>query len=598
MHEQNGRMSAMRVLSRWDMTYAFRFAGVLLAVALGGCMPDICDPAGMDAVRAKFQETVNAAAPLTSDTDQGLAELSDWWALPHLRTDRYQQFSSYNRQPGTSLPEPGLKDFNNFIALSGWSCPLLLEEVDGPDADGGTLGGYVLASVDDGPGFVSRMFFTRFKLCDLLAGTGVFDLPDLGGFDCEVLRIFVDDLSQPVIEVPLADLGDAAPFASPLASRTVAATVSYTPISFRQRLRIVLGRPSPSSAYFYHVDVKQIDSETRPFSPRLADDTAYGAAATLLNGGAEALEPRTGEQDWAQSVEVPAGADAVAFSDAAGGTLTRLRVSCGAEMAARLAAVDLWVFYDDADRPAFDVPLDTFCGVREQLAPLRTLALRVDPADGGVAAETYLPMPFRRTIRILLHNRGSAPASLQVGGRLDRAQPVEPWGYLHARSFAVAGPQPTGSQFEVLSVSGRGRYVGTFLFAAGNGDPRLGPLRASLNILEGNEQGIIDGAPRIFGTGTEDYFNGGLYFAAGPFDSPFAAANYVRGGLSNDPGVVSCCRWHVLSDAIDFQQSFTLRFQYGIDYPALVERYATVAYYYLDRPDPGTVTGGNVIVAP
>jgi hypothetical protein len=265
-------------------------------------------------------------------------------------------------------------------------------------------------------------------------------------------------------------------------------------------------------------------------------------------------------------------------------------------VAARLAGVDLRVFYDEAELPAFDVPLDAFCGAREKLAPLRTLALRVDRAEGGVWAEMSLPMPYRRSVRIVVRNRGDVPVSLKISGRVDRALPVEPWGYLHARSFAVVGPQPEGSRFEVLSVSGRGRYVGTFLFAAADGDRRMGPFRASLNILEGNEEGIIDGVPRIFGTGTEDYFNAGFYFGSGPFDSPFAAANYIKGGFSNEPGVVSCCRWHVLSDAIDFQQSFALRFQYGVDNPAMVQRHSTVAYYYLDRPEPGAVAGGNVIV--
>jgi hypothetical protein len=126
----------------------------------------------------------------------------------------------------------------------------------------------------------------------------------------------------------------------------------------------------------------------------------------------------------------------------------------------------------------------------------------------------------------------------------------------------------------------------------------MGLFGAPLNLLEGNELGFIDGLPRIFGTGTEDYFNGGFYFGSGAFDSPFAAANHVQGGLGSDPGVVSCCRWHVLTDAIDFQESFTLRFQYGNNAPAVVQRYATVAYYYLNRPNPGTVSGGNVILDP
>ena len=195
-------------------------------------------------------------------------------------------------------------------------------------------------------------------------------------------------------------------------------------------------------------------------------------------------------------------------------------------------------------------------------------------------------MPYVAGTQIVLRNDAAESLSLRTSVGVDPALPAEPWGYLHASFHAVTGPQPDGAQFEVLSTTGRGRYVGTFLFAAGKTDHRPGELGASLNILEGNDTATIDGEPRILGTGTEDYFNGGFYFARGPFDAPFSAANYVKGGIDNDPGIVSCCRWHILSDAIDFQSSFELRFQYGNDNPAIVARYAAVAYYYLDRPEP------------
>lgn len=566
----------------------------LAAIPLTGCTLFDNGPLGTLAIRRQFQDTINTADPLTPEVDQGLAALSDWQAIPTLKTDRYLQFSSHNRRPNTALFEPGGKDFNNFIAQSGWQLTPLQTVLDGPDKDNGALGGYVLASVDDGPGFVSRIFLTRFKLTDILAARRFFEQPDLGKFDGESLRIFVDDLTRPVIDIPLAALGEDAPFARPMAGRTVAAAVSYTPISFRRRLRVVLSRTDPTCAYFYHINVRRIDAPTRAFSPRVADDAAYRAAEIMLTRSGESSDnSAAGKADPFQDVQIPAGAEAVAFSRLSGGTITRLRIRCDAESRARLADVDLRIYYEKADQPAFDVPLDAFCAVRERLAPLHTLALRVRPADGGVTAEFSLPMPFSESIRIALRNRHTQPVNLQFAARVDSALPAAPWGYLHARAFAVAGPQPEGSRFEVLSVAGRGRYVGTVLFVAAHGDPRMGLFRAPLNILEGNERGVIDGVPAILGTGTEDYFNGGFYFASGPFDSPFAAANCVEGGLSNDPGVVSCCRWHVLTDAIDFQQSFSLQFQYGVDNPAMVERYATVAYYYLNRPDPGQVSGGS-----
>jgi hypothetical protein len=567
-------------------------AALGLAVC-SGCFADPCDSRLADAAREQ-QASILAGTPAPGDLpDVGLQTLRDWAALPVLRNDRYEQFSSYNRAAGTFPLEPGGKDFNNFIAHIGDGLRVLLEHADGPDPEGRAPGGYVLARVDEGPGFVSRMFFTRFSVADLLRGPDFFTSGQLGRFDGEVLRVYADDLDQPVSVIPLADLGAGAPFAAPLAGYASSAITSYTPISFRQHLRIELDGLCPLSGYFYHVDVQRTAGPTQAFSARLAEDPDYTAAARLLN--------RFGEnpnQGWTlvvddQQREVPADGAIDILNHEAGGTIKLLRFTFGAAAQRALGALRLQIAYDGADVPAVNVPLDAFFGCREQIAPFRTLAMRVRRRGSEWEAACYLPIPFRQRARIRLRNDGSTAVTVRASIGLDRALPTEPWGYLQARLYAVEGPQPAGAQFEVLNVAGRGRYVGTFLFAAGRSDPRPRELRAALNILEGNETGIIDGEVRIRGTGTEDYFNGGFYFADGPFDHPFGAANFVEGGLIDDLGIVSCCRWHVLSDAIDFQRSFVLRFQYASDNPGLVVRYATVAYYYLDRPDPGAVAGGN-----
>ncbi len=562
-----------------------------------GCFADPCDSRLADAAREQQAVIVENTPPPGNAWDLGLRTLRDWAALPVLRDSRYEQFSSYNRAVGTFPLEPGGKDFNNFIAHIGDGLRVLLEHADGPDPEGRAPGGYVLARVDDGPGYVSRMFFTRFSVADLFRGPDFFTSGQLGRFDGEVLRVYVDDLDQPASVIPLADLGAGEPFAAPFAGYGASAVTSYTPISFTQHLRVELDGLCPLSGYFYHVDVQRTAGPTRAFSARLAEDPDYTAAARLLNHFGQ-----NPNQNWSlvvddRKLEVPAGDAIDILNHEAGGTIKLLRFTFDAAAQRALGDLRLCIAFDGADAPAVNAPLDAFFGCREQVAPFRTLAMRVRHRGSEWETACYLPMPFRRQARIRLRNEGSTAVTVRASVGMDRALPTEPWGYLHARLYAVDGPQPTGSQFEALNVAGRGRYVGTFLFAAGRNDPRPRELRAALNILEGNETGIIDGDVRIRGTGTEDYFNGGFYFADGPFDHPFGAANFVQGGLTDDPGIVSCCRWHVLSDAIDFQRSFVLRFQYASDNSALVVRYATVAYYYLNRPDPGAVTGGNWVGA-
>jgi hypothetical protein len=555
---------------------------------LGGCFAGLADLA-----RQQQAAILQAAPPLDSTPDIGLRSLGDWAALPHLDTRRYVQFSSYNRTPGASSIEPGGKDFNNFIARAGAGLPVFLEQVDGPDPDGHESGGYLLAAIDDGPGYVSRMFFTRFGVADLFRGGDFFTSGNLGRFEDEFLRIYVDDLDQPAFVIRVADLGKTDPFASALAGYGASAVTSYTPISFSRSLRVRLDGTSALSGYFYHVDIQRTAEPTRAFSARLAEDPDYATAAGLLerfgqnpnSGGSRVVDDHL--------LEVPAGETVDILDDEGSGTIGLLQFVLAAPTQPALRGLRLQAVFDHAAAPAIDVSLDAFFGCREQMAPFRTLPMRVQYDGAALDLACYLPMPFRQQARITLSNDGSDPVSLRATVSLDRALPAEPWGYLHARSYAVEGPQPAGTQFEVLNVAGRGRYVGTFLFAAGNGDPRPGELRAALNILEGNETGIIDGNVRIRGTGTEDYYNGGFYFADGPSDRPFSAVNFVQGGFTREPGVVSCCRWHVLADAIDFQSSFVLRFQHASGNPALVVRYATVAYYYLDTPERGPATDDN-----
>lgn len=562
---------------------------VAVAFLAGGCNLEVCGDADARAAREALPAVRQSAPPLADQVDRGLAELADWDNLPALRAAHIRQFSSYNRTPGDSLLEPGGKDFNNFIAVAGRLPWLLLSDYDTADPEEGAIRGHILASLDDGPGYVTRIFLTRVDLLDLLPGDNLLSSTRLGRFDGEVLHVYIDDLDRPTVVLPVADFGAAAPFDAPLAGFTSAAVVSYTPISFQRRLRISLDGLCPAAFYFYQVDVKQSAEATRAFSPRLADDPLHGTVLANLSRLCGGAEPST-----MLTLDLPAGGATTFHTDAEGGTLTRLHIHAANATAATLNHVRLRIFFDDAGEPAVDVPVAAFFSCREQLASFETLPLTVTADNDGFAGCCRLPMPYARNCRASLENDNPASVTLRVGVAVDRRLPPAPWGYLHARLFAVDGPQPAGTVFRVIGVEGRGRYVGTCLFAAGRAERRLAQPPSGLNILEGNELGVIDGEPRLPGTGTEDYFNAGFYFARGPFNHPFAAANYVYKGSAGEPGVVSCSRWHVLTDAIDFQQSFVLRFQYGVDNPALVVRYATVAYYYLDRPAPGNVTGGTV----
>jgi hypothetical protein len=98
-----------------------------------------------------------------------------------------------------------------------------------------------------------------------------------------------------------------------------------------------------------------------------------------------------------------------------------------------------------------------------------------------------------------------------------------------------------------------------------------------LGFLEGDERGVIDGKSVIFGTGTEDYLNSSFYFADGAFATPFAQAQKSE---AETRGTVVGCRWHILSDAIDFLSSFDFDLEIGAADPTMLDRYRSVAFLY------------------
>ena len=91
------------------------------------------------------------------------------------------------------------------------------------------------------------------------------------------------------------------------------------------------------------------------------------------------------------------------------------------------------------------------------------------------------------------------------------------------------------------------------------------------------ERFTLDG-DRTAGTGTEDYLDGAFYFFTGAFASPFAAAWGIASGGSQ--GQVTGCRWHLLSDVVEYESGLDLELEVGASAPDLLERYRSVAFVY------------------
>jgi hypothetical protein len=192
----------------------------------------------------------------------------------------------------------------------------------------------------------------------------------------------------------------------------------------------------------------------------------------------------------------------------------------------------------------------------------------------------YWPMPFQGLARVELLNETTDPVRVESWQVVcARGKQPRNAGYFHARY--VENPDvPLREDYHIVDLEGRGKLVGC------NVTMQNARKAQGIFFLEGDEKIYVDGEKwpsRWLGTGTEDYFNGS-YFWNHPDKAgmarPLGGLTFLDWGI----GRVCAYRWH-FPDYVNFTKSLKLDLEHGgeSDWPT---HYASVAYYYLDKPRP------------
>ncbi|MBI2058333.1 MAG: DUF2961 domain-containing protein [Nitrospirae bacterium] len=506
----------------------------------------------------------------TSSKGPGWDALERWDALPVLGNGAYRQFSSYDRLKRTDYPvaDPGNKDANNFLAVCARQETPPLTEQDDPGLCDAGLEGFLIARVSGQSGFVSRLWLTAAPF-----------------YSNETIRIYADDLTRPAYEGRPADWANRTDpiFTEPLAGPRSGAVVSYRPIPFKHDLRVYLDKLLPVGLYFYQVDT-QLDLPVEdtfaavPLAP--ANLARYDV---LLNSPGSGTESRRAGETNSRSASLEPSEGTTVFDLKGPGTIRKLSFSLDATTLSQLRSLTLGIRWDEETEYSVQLPLSAFFGNHLSIQPYSTLPMEIQRQSNTLTLSTYFPMPFQKAAEIRLMNASGSPVSFAALARVEPRTPTAEWGYFGTEFNETVGPFQPNLKHPIVSLDGRGKYVGTFMFMEGHKDVQT-VIADAFNFLEGDEFGTIDGELRIPGTGTEDYFNAGFYYLKGLFDSPFAGLNHKQTTEDGRSGAISTYRWHVLSDEINFSRSFDLNIEYGANRPDLADRYASVAYYYLSRP--------------
>ena len=395
------------------------------------------------------------------------------------------------------------------------------------------------------------------------------------------IKVFIDNAPTPVIDTAFSHLfdGSYAPFKAPLCAPSSGGFYSYLPIPYAHHCHIEL---IGGGGTYYHVNYltfaknTQTTSFTLPLSP--GDQAAVDAANAAWAG--VATPKLSTVQAASDSKTAPSGKTLTVANYKGPGVIRHLALSLPKATDADLRRLVLRGYFDGHKTPDVEAPIADFFGNAFGHKPFRTLLLG-QAADGSFEAD--FPMPFARSARWTLENGSGAAQPINWSADFVKAPfHAADTGYFHAVFFQET-TKPKIAHTWTKVTGQRGRFVGIVQTMAGT---------SGLGFLEGDDQFRSDAQTWLpsqdantvvgpwNGTGTEDCFNSGWYFNAGPNSLPVNALLLKDDGH----GRINCLRWF-LNDAPTFQNSLDAQIEHGGDNgDGDGTYYSSVAYWYATGP--------------
>jgi hypothetical protein len=447
-------------------------------------------------------------------------------------------------------------------------------------ASGGV--GCVIAE-DRGAGEVDSIWFTR----------------DSGNVS-RMGAIRVDLDGQTVIDTSLQSLvggGLGAPFVWPLvanAAQSPGGVYVKVPMPYRQSMRISVA----SNLQYYHVDYRQFSNAegVRTFSP---SDPALDVIATLRAAGTiDPKPPVRGAAHHNRGVELAAGASATIAESTGSGSISSLHIRLPNPPDQALDGLRLRIEFDD--RTTVDSPLGEFFGAGLGTSDVRSLMFATSrQPDGSISLSDWWPMPFARAARVTLVNATADP----VGG-IDAdvvTTPDPQWapalasgraGYFTA--YSHAGPTTLGQDWLFADEQGHGKFVGVSHTIRGS-RTKTAFSEGAPYFLEGAERVYTDGSPspQWYGTGTEDFYEGGWYFNNGTlFSDPMTGQPDQRTAAGGCADYCVAVYRLMLADAIGYHSGIRFGIEHG-KRNMVQPDYSSTAFLYT-QPDDTIVSSDEV----
>jgi len=487
------------------------------------------------------------------ETQTGYSAYTSWadWARLRVRSNAGLA-SSYDREGGND-------DFSQY------------EEPNGIRTDNEI----VTAKTISGPGIIYRFW-----------------MPHMTAKRNFIVRIYFDGEETPRIDTDSVDLlgGAFGHFASPLVTTCAGGQVCYEPIPFRTSVRIetenkaLPNYPSwEANRHYYQYSYMEFPAETvlESYTETLTAQQEIDRASVVSlfeNAGEHPADssPTAIDIDMPNTVIEPnSGID---LADLNGpGVIRRLNIGMADANDAELDGLRLRVYYDDGDEAAIDVPVGNFFGAGKDRALYKSIPLGTDSNDGFYC---YWPMPFRRSVRVRLHNTTDVNIPIDSAAvQYEPAADLREMCYLHAVENSST-KQAEQIYHPILAATGCGHYLGELLYIEQD--------NYSFYMLEGDDVITVDGNDVLYGTGLEDAYNGGYYYNWVGVQSDEPEGGYPQSAIRPLHGILHVnrqtgyaradqYRWRI-ADCVPFSQSIEVNIEnrYAVD----GSEWTSVAFWY------------------
>ncbi|MEO7916859.1 MAG: DUF2961 domain-containing protein [Dokdonella sp.] len=379
------------------------------------------------------------------------------------------------------------------------------------------------------------------------------------------VRFYVDGSAIPALDKPLAQLFDGtfAPFTPPLVadhSMSAGGYASRVPIAWQQSLRISLlnwengSNPCVGAAFdgwnplWYQIQFHRLSAGRVPasFDPAL-DHPAF--RSFIAHAGDDPWNGLLASQPIALLL-APATTTALSTQNGSG-WLRGIRLSVPN---AQRASVRLRIRVDGES--TVDLRLTDFFAIA-QSAELDARSV-LTGVDAGGTLYAWWPMPYRQSLSVELVAEPDLTESAPISGALvsDPSSVAATAGVFRA---TVHDQCASGGDVSLYAAGGAGKLVGVSARMRADGVVNPG-------YLEGDERAYADGmtTPIWYGTGVEDFFDGGFYFhdgiaGVGPFANAMSGATEVdRDGA----GMTAAYRL-LLTDALPYANGLRITLESG-----------------------------------